>query len=106
MVFVTGGRRERRRGPRYGLPPGGNRLRREEVQVSMKAPLGLLLAVVLLGGCAAKDAAQEGAQAPASASAPAPGSTPAPSAAQSPGAGISLPGKLPKTTKAEPPVDD
>jgi hypothetical protein len=71
----------------------------------MKAPLGLLLglfAVVLLGGCAAND----GGQPDASTAAAAPSTAPTSKAAPSPEPSISLPGKLPKTTKAEPPVDD
>ncbi|MGI5246099.1 hypothetical protein [Dactylosporangium sp. CA-139066] len=65
--------------------------------MGMKAPLGLLLAVLLLGGCAEKSR---------TAVPPAPSTaTSEPSTATSE-QGISVPSKVPKTTKAEPPVDD
>jgi hypothetical protein len=71
----------------------------------MKAPLGLLLAVLVLGGCASKT---EKAAAPPPATSAAPTSAPT---APPPAPGrseptISAPPNVPKTTKAEPPVDD
>jgi hypothetical protein len=65
----------------------------------MKAPLGLLLAFLVLAGCAAKSG--ESAQAPQS-----PEKSRQSVSPTSPEATISLPPKAPKSTKAEPPVDD
>ena len=62
----------------------------------MKAPLGLLLAVLVLGGCAEQDQTTEK---------PGQSGSGTPSVAPS-DSSISLPPKVPKTTKAEPPVDD
>jgi hypothetical protein len=65
----------------------------------MKAPLGLLLPVLLLAGCAAPDKSVEVGQSSETSASPAPRKvTDEPT--------ISLPPKAPKTTKAEPPVDD
>ena len=61
----------------------------------MKAPLGLLLAVLVLGGCAQK-----------AESVTLPGPSTEASERPAPSEGISVPPKVPKTTKAEPPVDD
>lgn len=75
----------------------------------MNARLGLLLAVALLAGCSARET-------PSAATAPsaAPASAPAPASAGAPPAGATSqeppigrpPTRLPKTTAAEPPVDD
>ena len=73
-------------------------MRREGVQVGMKAHLGLLSAVLLLTGCAAKDQEPDvvpGASAQSSAT----------SSAPKPEATVSRPTKIPKNTKSEPPVD-
>ncbi|WP_432982018.1 hypothetical protein [Dactylosporangium sp. CA-233914] len=64
----------------------------------MKAPLGLLLAVLVLAGCA--DRSPQPVQAPSSAR------KSAPTAGRSAEPSISIPPDVPKTTKAEPPVDD
>ncbi|WP_426508704.1 hypothetical protein ACPPVO_59255 [Dactylosporangium sp. McL0621] len=60
----------------------------------MKAPLGLLLAVLLLAGCATAPKTDEPAQSAA----------PAVSVSREPT--ISIPPGVPKTTKVEPPVDE
>jgi hypothetical protein len=77
----------------------------------MKAPLGLLLAALLLTGCAAKSA-NPSAAGPSTEASPARTSptVPSPRATSPGGPGsaeptISLPPKVPKTTKVEPPAD-
>jgi len=65
----------------------------------MKAPLGLLLAVLFLSGCAAKSSGTPEPAAPAAASASAAATT-------APEPTISLPAGLPKNTATQPPTDD
>jgi hypothetical protein len=84
-------------------------MRPEEVQVGVKAPLGLLLAVLLLAGCAARTG--ETAQAPAStdesgqiATTAVPGVIPK-TAVPSPARSASVLPGVPKA-RTEPPIDD
>ncbi|MFG2038551.1 hypothetical protein [Dactylosporangium sp. NPDC048998] len=78
----------------------------------MKAPLGLLLAVVLLTGCAAKTGDSGDLARPATVpeasgpSAAPPASAVATGPARIAEPAISIPPKAPKTTKVEPPIDD
>ncbi|MEV8515043.1 hypothetical protein [Dactylosporangium sp. NPDC051484] len=74
----------------------------------MKAPLGLLLAVALLAGCAAKtgDSARPVTGPRSSGPSAAASESAATGPARSAEPAISIPPKAPKTTKAEPPIDD